>query len=144
MWRLPFYNTSFSTRLYLTEALVHFVLLYLLWVLLAFVHSLWADISTIQNQLKPISIWVLVSPLWEEALFRGFLLPLFIRRTSLFWGVLLQALLFAGLHSWDCSSIAFQWAFLSGFYLGGLTCRKQSWGLAFAIHLGINVFSLII
>ncbi len=143
---LPFYNTPFSKRRYFKDVLSAFVLLNLFWLILSAVHRQWHNAPVFTPQMPSgITVWlVLLSPLWEEALFRGVLLPFFMSRTSVLWGILLQALLFAGLHSWDFSSITFQWAFLSGIYLGVLTWRKQSWGLAFAIHLGINVVSLIL
>lgn len=43
-------------------------------------------------------IAVAVAPFFEELIFRGILLPLFVRRTGLFPGILLVSLLFGGLH----------------------------------------------
>jgi membrane protease YdiL (CAAX protease family) len=143
---LRFYHPPFSTKRYFKDVLSAFVLLYALWLILSAVHSQWHHVSDFNPQTPPdIRLWlVLLSPAWEEFLFRGLLLPLIIRRTTVAWGIALQAFLFAGLHSWDLGSIEFQWAFLSGVFLGVLTWRKQSWGVAFGVHWGINLVSVIV
>jgi len=47
-----------------------------------------------------IAMAVVLIPILEEVIFRGFLLELFATRMGAWWGILLSSLVFAGLHGW--------------------------------------------
>jgi len=73
---------------------------------------------------------VVVVPLFEETLFRGFLQPLLVQNLNDWAGVALTSFLFALLHG----TSAFLPIFCLSLLLGGLMLRTQRLGVVWAVH----------
>lgn len=88
---------------------------------------------------------VVVAPLFEELLFRGFLQPLLSRTFGLVAGVLITAALFGSLHLFQYS-LAWQYAliiFLAGAVFGGVRARTGSVIPSTIMHCCFNSVSVI-
>lgn len=85
-----------------------------------------------------IVLTVLVVPLFEETLFRGFLQPLLVQNLNDGAGVVLTSLLFAMLHGTG----AFLPIFCLSLLLGGLMLRTQRLGAVWAVHALHNALVL--
>jgi membrane protease YdiL (CAAX protease family) len=123
--------------------------LLILWALLTLLYGgLGIELDVSQRLPHPISgvtlLFILIAPLWEEALFRGWTLHTF----RICWGwsawvsLAVSATLFALLHSFDVLSWQFVWPLCSGVLLGLVTLRYQSWGIACGAHFSFNILSI--
>lgn len=83
---------------------------------------------------------VVIVPLFEETLFRGFLQPLLVQNLNDGAGVVLTSLLFAMLHG----TSAFLPIFCLSLLLGGLMLRTQRLGVVWAVHGGHNALVVTI
>jgi membrane protease YdiL (CAAX protease family) len=81
---------------------------------------------------------VVVVPLFEETLFRGFLQPLLVQNLNDWGGVVLTSLLFALLHG----TAAFLPIFCLSLLLGGLMLRTHKLGVVWAVHGLHNALTL--
>ena len=93
-----------------------------------------------------IGVIVIMVPLAEEMLFRGFFQNWIIQRIGRFKGILVTSLLFAGFHF----SISQGWAnvelllslFVLSCYLGFIYERQRSLWAAAGLHMAFNAFSV--
>jgi uncharacterized protein len=82
---------------------------------------------------------ITLGPLMEEIFFRGFLYPVLARRLGAFWGIILTALPFGGMHyiqyrSWAAVLIIV----LVGVVLTAVRALTKSVGCSFLAHVGYN------
>jgi uncharacterized protein len=83
---------------------------------------------------------ITLGPLIEELFFRGFLYPVIARRVGAFWGVVLTALPFGLMHSFQYGNA---WAAvlivcLVGVVLTTVRAMTKSVGASFLVHVGYN------
>ena len=88
---------------------------------------------------------ITLGPLMEEIFFRGFLYPVLARRLGVFWGVILTALPFGGMHyiqyqSWAAVLIIV----LVGVVLTTVRAVTKSVGSSFLVHVGYNVTLMVL
>ena len=88
---------------------------------------------------------VFVAPLFEETVFRGFLQPLFSRTLGVVFGILLTALLFGGLHTFQYK---FAWQYvvaitIVGTALGALRAKTNSIIPGTVMHGCFNAVSVV-
>ncbi len=93
-----------------------------------------------QTALLFIAMAVLIAPLVEETLFRGYLYPLFARSFGMWPGILLTGLLFGMMHG---AQLGWTWSLVSVLVLVGIifTIVRAKTGSVFAsfmMHLGYN------
>ena len=93
-----------------------------------------------QTALLFIAMAVLIAPLVEETLFRGYLYPLFARSFGVWPGILLTGLLFGMMHG---AQLGWTWSLVSVLVLVGIifTIVRAKTGSVFAsfmMHLGYN------
>jgi membrane protease YdiL (CAAX protease family) len=134
---------SFGSFAYNTFILA--LVLCVLWILNVSAFSwLRPDSGIVAVQSKANVGLLLLSPLWEEWLFRGCLLPTLTHRWALPIGgaIVLQALLFGALHSLQLETIGFWWPFTAGVILGLNAQHRQSWGTGALAHLLLNIISV--
>ena len=84
---------------------------------------------------------ITLGPLWEELAFRGFLLPLLMRSLRAIPGILLTAMIFAGMHG---PEYAWSWKHLvlvsaAGVAFGWMRYRSGSTAMATVMHSGYNL-----
>jgi len=99
--------------------------------------------NLISDRLSLILILIfgtLIGPLFEEMVFRGFLLPLLARSLTEWGGIILTAALFAALHGPE-----YHWAWqvvltvgLAGVIFGIARCKTGSTAAAAVLHIGYN------
>ena len=85
--------------------------------------------------------FVLVPPVTEELVFRGWLLPMLQRRTGTPVALVWSSVLFGVVH-WEYSSILY--ATLGGLILGAVALRTKSTLASIALHAGINATPLLL
>lgn len=106
-----------------------------------FVHSPIEDMITSRAALAVVMLFgVLLAPLFEEMLFRGFLLPLLARSLGAWTGILLTTLPFALLHG-PQNGWAWQQVVLIGFagaVFGYVRYRTGSTSASFLLHAAYN------
>ena len=88
---------------------------------------------------------ITLGPLMEEIFFRGFLYPVLARRLGVFWGVILTALPFGGMHyiqyrSWAAVLIII----LVGVVLTTVRAVTKSVASSFLAHVGYNSTLMIL
>jgi membrane protease YdiL (CAAX protease family) len=91
------------------------------------------------SQVAVITFGALAAPIFEELVFRGFLLPLFARSLGTWPGILLSAALFAVLHieyrgAWQAIVIIG----LAGVVFGIVRIKTGSTAAAAVVHIGYN------
>ncbi len=89
---------------------------------------------------QAILLAVLVAPLLEELLFRGFLQPLLVQNLSDRGGIVLTSLLFALLHGWS----AFLPIFVLSLVIGGVMLRTQRIAAAWLVHALNNAITIAV
>lgn len=82
----------------------------------------------------------LLAPVVEEILFRGMLLSRLVRSMGMWWAIVAQAAIFAGLHLADPNAIAaIPGLFLIGAVLGYAATKTGSLSLPITLHAGVNL-----
>lgn len=84
---------------------------------------------------------LIVDPVLEEILFRGFILKNLVNKTGVVLGSILAALIFAGLHS---QSESFGKIFILGLILNALVIKEKSIYPAIALHIFNNLIIFIL
>ncbi|MEN8234351.1 MAG: type II CAAX endopeptidase family protein [Actinomycetota bacterium] len=85
------------------------------------------------------------APVVEEMLFRGMLLSRLVRSMSPLWAVVVQALVFGGVHLLDPSAIAaFPGLVIVGAVLGYAAIRTGSLSLPIMLHAGVNLTAVVL
>ena len=90
--------------------------------------------------LQAVVVAVVVAPLLEETLFRGFLQPLFVRHLGAGWGIAITSFLFAILHG----AAYMPPLFVLGFVLGVVRHRTSRLSAAWAVHAVHNGWTLLL
>ncbi len=87
----------------------------------------------------------LLAPVVEEIIFRGMLLSRLMRSMSMWWAIIAQAAVFAGIHLVDPSAIAaLPGLFLIGVALGYAAIRSGSLSLPIFLHAGVNLTAALL
>jgi membrane protease YdiL (CAAX protease family) len=98
--------------------------------------------------LEGIAIVLMVgvaAPVVEEILFRGMLLSRLVRSMRTRWAIVIQALVFAGIHLLDPSAIAaLPGLFIIGVVLGYAALRSRNLSLPILIHAGVNLTAAVL
>lgn len=98
--------------------------------------------------LEGIAIILMVgvaAPVVEEVLFRGMLLSRLVRSMPVGLAVVVQALVFAGIHLLDPKAIAaLPGLFVIGVVLGYAAIRSQNLSLPILLHAGVNLTAAIL
>ncbi|MEA2024391.1 MAG: CPBP family intramembrane glutamic endopeptidase [Actinomycetota bacterium] len=85
------------------------------------------------------------APVVEEILFRGMLLSRLLRSMSSIWAVVVQALVFSGIHLLDPNAIAaLPGLFAIGVVLGFAALRSRNLSLPILIHAGVNLTAAVL
>lgn len=109
-------------------------------------------LARIHEMLNPSTWWegftallafVVVAPVTEELLFRGWLLPSLNRQYGLPFAILASSLLFGAVHLPGGPS-AFAYATLGGFLLAAVAVRTDSTLGSIAMHAGVNATPLLL
>lgn len=109
-------------------------------------------LARIHEMLSPSSWWegftallafVVVAPVTEELLFRGWLLPSLRDRYGMAFAIIASSLLFGAVHLPGGPS-AFAYATLGGFLLAAVAVRTRSTLGSIALHAGVNATPLLV
>jgi uncharacterized protein len=88
---------------------------------------------------------VVFAPIFEEVLFRGFLLPLLARSAGPWWGIILTTIPFAALHGaqnhWNWQPIVLVGA--AGAVFGWVRYKTESTTAAFLLHASYNATQFV-
>ena len=85
------------------------------------------------------------APVVEEILFRGMLLSRLVRSMRSGWAIVVQALVFAGIHLLDPSAIAaLPGLFIIGLVLGYAAIRSRNLSLPIMLHAGVNLTAAVL
>ncbi len=100
-----------------------------------------ASASTTPELVMAFLVLVVLAPLVEEVIFRGFMLPAFIRRFGVVWGVLVTSILF-GLVHWQLNVGII--TFMMGLLLAWIYLRTRSLLPAIMFHSLKNLVAFLL
>jgi membrane protease YdiL (CAAX protease family) len=101
--------------------------------------AVWSTHSSVSYPwIEFVLLAVVLGPFLEESLFRGCLLPLAVRTTGSFWGVIGVASLFALLHGPD-TFMQWFWYFTTGTIYGWLRMSSGTTSAAMIAHSAYNL-----
>ncbi len=101
-----------------------------------------SDFSSIFWTITTSFIVFFIAALFEEVLFRGYILQTFFRANLAWFGIILTSLLFAFVHNGNPSAnfLSFANTFLAGIWFGIAYLKTRSLWLTFGLHLSWNWF----
>ncbi len=109
------------------------------------VASITEGTTTVLEGIVIVLMVAVVAPVVEEILFRGMLLSRLVRSMRTGWAVVVQALLFAGIHVLDPSAVAaLPGLFIIGVVLGYAAIRSRNLSLPILIHAGVNLTAAVL
>jgi membrane protease YdiL (CAAX protease family) len=109
------------------------------------VASLTEGTTTVLEGIAIVLMVAVAAPVVEEILFRGMLLSRLVRSMPTGWAIVVQALLFAGIHLLDPNAIAaLPGLFIIGAVLGYAAIRSRNLSLPILIHAGVNLTAAVL
>ncbi|MEN8113279.1 MAG: type II CAAX endopeptidase family protein [Actinomycetota bacterium] len=103
------------------------------------------QVTTFADGLIIVLMVGIAAPVVEEMLFRGMLLSRLVRSMSPAWAVIVQALVFGGVHLLDPSAVAaLPGLVIVGGVLGYAAIRTGSLSLPIMLHAGVNLTAVVL
>lgn len=101
--------------------------------------------TTVIDGIAIVLLVGVAAPVVEEVLFRGMLLSRLVRSMPTTWAIIVQALLFAGIHLLDPNAIAaLPGLFIIGVALGYAAIRSRNLSLPILVHAGVNLTAAVL